>query len=128
MTAHRPKDFTRVSSTMLMRLEGSGLKTAEKVALVRLAKGADIDQGVPWGDMRKLVNDVLRMINDKRKRDGRVLMDEAELRKAARFLLKGIRKEPLFEELSDALSVVREARLGVRKIPPLNDDDIKKIA
>jgi hypothetical protein len=113
---------------MLLRLEGHGLETGQKLTLIHLAKGSVIDQGVPWGGSKKLVADVLRIINDRRKRDERPQMDENELRDAVRALLKGARKEPLVEELSDALSNLREVKLGVRKMPPPLDEGLKKIA
>ncbi|MCI0503946.1 hypothetical protein L0Y65_04505 [Candidatus Micrarchaeota archaeon] len=122
MTTHRPKDFDRISGAMLLRMAGNSLSSGEKLTLIHLARGAWIDSGVPWGGSKKLVADILRIINDKRTRDGRPMMDEAELRDAVRALLKGKRKEPLFEELSDALSNLREEKLGIRKIKPLTDD------
>ncbi|MFH0884566.1 MAG: hypothetical protein V1861_02555 [Candidatus Micrarchaeota archaeon] len=128
MIAHRPKNFDRISSAMLRRLERHDLETGQKITLVNLAKGLEIDHGVRWGGSRKMVTDVLRIINDHRKRDGRPLMDEAELREAVRALLNGKRKEPLVEELSDALSNLREVKLGVRKMPPPLDEDLKRIA
>jgi len=127
MISHRPKDFDKISSSMLLRLEGHGLLPGQKLTLIHLARGSEIDNGVPWGGSKNMVADVLRIINDKRKRDGRPPMDEIELRDAARALLKGKRKEPLVEELSDALSNLREVKLGIRKMPPL-DEDLKKTA
>lgn len=127
MIAHRPKDFDRISGNMLLRLEGRGLSSEQKASLIRFAKDAQLDSGVPWGAPKKVIADVLHLINDKRRRDGRPLMDEDCLRKALRALLKGMRKEPLAEELSDALSNLREVRLGVRKMPPLSED-LKKTA
>jgi hypothetical protein len=112
---------------MLLRLEGHGLETGQKLTLIRLAKDSEIDHGVSWGGSKKMVTDVLRIINDKRKRDGRPAMDENELRDAVRALLGGKRKEPLVEELSDALSNLREEKLGIRKVKPLTDD-LKRIA
>jgi hypothetical protein len=128
MTAHRPREFTRISSNMLQRLEGIGLESGQKLTLIHLAKGSVIDQGVPWGGSKKLVADVLRIINDRRLRDGRPPMDECELRDAVRALLKGKRKEPKVEELSDALSNLREVKLGVRKMPAPLDEDLKRTA
>ncbi len=127
MIAYRPKDFVRITAAMHVRLEGHGLLTSEKAALIHMAKGHEIDEGVPWGGSKQMVTDVLRIINDRRLRDGRPKMDEEGLRDAVRAMLKGSRKEPAVEELSDALANLREIRLGVRKMPPLHED-LKRIA
>lgn len=127
MTTYRPKDFVRITAAMHVHLEGHGLKTSQKVALISMAKGHEVDQGVTWGSTKQIVTDILRIINDRRLRDGRPRMDEEGLRDAVRAMLKGKRKEPAVEELSDALSNLREVNLGVRKMPPLTDD-LKRIA
>jgi len=127
MIAYRPKDFVRITAAMHVRLEGHGLLTSQKAALIRMAKGHEIDEGVSWGGAKQMVTDILRIINDRRLRDGRPNMDEEGLRDAVRAMLKGSRKEPAVEELSDALANLREIRLGVRKMPPLHED-LKRIA
>jgi|WetSurMetagenome_2_1015567.scaffolds.fasta_scaffold809677_1 hypothetical protein len=127
MTTYRPKDFVRITAAMHVRLEGHGLLTAQKAALIRIARGSEVDAGVSWGSAKQVVTDILRIINDRRLRDGRPRMDEEGLRHAVRAMLRGSRKEPAVEELSDALANLREIRLGVRKMPPLHED-LKRIA
>lgn len=127
MISHRPKDFQRVSANMLLHLEGHGLEIGQKLTLIKLAKGAAVDEGVPWGGSKGMVADIIRIINDKRTRDGRPPIDENELRESVRALLKGRRKSPAVEELSDALCNLREIRLGSRRLPPL-DEGIKRTA
>lgn len=123
----RPKSFEKVTSQMLSHLEGKGLETGQKLTLISLAKGLPIDEGVPWGGSEKMVNDILHIINDKRVRDGRPLIDENGLRESVRLMMLGKRKSPAVEELSDALCNLREIRLGTRQLPPL-DEGIKRTA
>jgi hypothetical protein len=127
MTFFRPKDFDKVSGAMLLVLEGRNLTTVQRKALVELARAARQDKDVPWGAPKKIVADLLSIINNRRTRDGREQMDEDALRKAIRSFFANKRKDPLVEEFTDALCNLREARLGVRKVPPLTDD-FKKIA
>lgn len=127
MTSFRPKDFDKVSGAMLLVLEGRHLSGTQRKALVELARAAKRDHDVPWGAPRKIVNDLLAIINNRRRRDGRNEMDEDALKVAIRAFFAGDRKDPSVEEFTDALCNLREARLGVRRVPPLTDN-FKKIA
>ncbi len=117
MTRLRAPDYQRVSSIMLLRLAPEGAQPEERSRLLRRAKESPADEGVEWGSSKATIRDVLSIINDRRKRDDRPLMDERELEGAIRAYLNGKRKDPLVEEYSDALSSLREARLGINKHP-----------
>ncbi len=126
MSSFRPKDFERVSGAMLLILDGRRLTTSQRKALAELSRAARQDTDVPWGAPRKIVNDLLVIINSRRRRDGRNEMDEDALKVAIRAFFAGDRKDPRVEEFTDALCNLREDRLGVRKVPLT--DGIKKIA
>jgi len=119
MMEFRPHDFERISYVMLLRLAACDMAKAERRCLAQKARHSWTDAGVPWGSANKAVSDVLKIVNDKRKRDGREPMGHDELALAIRSYLDGKRKDPLVEELTDALSNLREHRLGTNKFPLL---------
>ncbi|MEW6722360.1 MAG: hypothetical protein AB1324_03795 [Candidatus Micrarchaeota archaeon] len=116
---YRANDYTRVSNLMLLRLTANDIGHEERLRLIQTIRASNHDTGVPWGSPRRTIRDVLSIVNDRRARDGRPAMEETELREAISLYISGQRKNPLVEELTDALGNLREARLGFRE--PLFD-------
>jgi len=131
MNAHRPgfrpKDFDRVTASIQLRLERGSIDASTKAELLRMVRSSSPDHHVRWGRASRIVADILRIINDKRQRDDIPRLDETGLQAAVRAMAAGDRKNPAVEELLDALCNLREERLGVRKISPL-EEGTRKIA
>ncbi len=127
MTGFRAPDFRHITRIMLLRLDGHALTMREKTEFLNLAFNAPNDEGVAWGPSRRAIKDLLSIINEKRRRDGRELMCLEGLKQALRLFIEGKSKDALAEEFHDALCNLREARMSVFKILP-PEDTIKRIA
>ncbi len=124
--ALRPHDFDRTCNLVRLRLRGDSISPAEKLAIVGDIRKAANDRSVQWGSSTRVITDLLAIINGRRVRDERPSMDEEDLLRAIEDYLAGNRKAPRVEELLDALSNLREARLGIKKVPLA--EDLKKTA
>ncbi|MEW6035715.1 MAG: hypothetical protein AB1529_03825 [Candidatus Micrarchaeota archaeon] len=124
--ALRPHDFDRTCSLVRLRLRGDSISYEEKLAIVGDIRKAANDRNVPWGSSNRVITDLLAIINGRRMRDERPDMDQEDLLRATELYLAGNRKDPRVEELLDALSNLREARLGIKKVPLA--EDLKRTA
>jgi hypothetical protein len=124
--ALRAPDFERTCSLVRLRLRGDSISPEEKLAIVGDIRRAANDRNVQWGSSTRVISDLLAIINGRRARDERPEMDNEDLLRAIEDYLAGNRKATHVEELTDALSNLREARLGIKKVPLA--EDLKKTA
>jgi hypothetical protein len=119
---------------MILLIDRKSLDYKDRKLLAKLVREHIHDNSVRWGSTRKTIQDVLRVININRRRDGRENIDGEELLVILSKYVKQ-RSECLGDkdvgELLDALGCVREARLGVdkfRQYPTLTEAETLRSA
>lgn len=122
--ALRAKDYLAVSNRLLLLIEGKMLSIEERAARSSAARRAWSDENRLWKPLKAILENVRYMMDLKRGNDGQPPVTDAQLAEAIRAYIDNKMERPLAQAYADAISNVRETRIGLAKFkdfPPIDE-------